>query len=189
MAFNSGMRSTRRKLKSEINVVPYIDVMLVLLIIFMVVPPAQNPSEIKLPTAERSTQPPTDYIQIAVKQDAKLAIGINGTTPQGLEDVAGRGALVARLRPVDAARDGLNMILAVLVLALVYFFLSDFGSLDTIYGYNVTFALDATHTFDRTGPDGQRYPAQHLAAVTATNLHKEFATVTTTRRLLAAIEN
>jgi nicotinamidase-related amidase len=54
-------------------------------------------------------------------------------------------------------------------------------------GYDVLFALDATHTFDRTGPDGQRYPAQHLAAVTATNLHKEFATVTTTRRLLAAI--
>ena len=54
-------------------------------------------------------------------------------------------------------------------------------------GYDVLFALDATHTFDRTGPDGQRYPAQNLAAVTAANLHKEFATVTTTGRLLAAI--
>ena len=100
MAFNSGMRASRRKLKSEINVVPYIDVMLVLLIIFMVTPPAQNPSEIKLPSAERSTQPPTDYIQIAVKQDGKLAIGINGKTPQGLEDVSGRGALLARLRAI-----------------------------------------------------------------------------------------
>ncbi len=98
MAFNSGMRASRRKFKSEINVVPYIDVMLVLLIIFMVTPPAQNPSEIKLPSAERSTQPPDDYIQVAVKQDGKLAIGVAGKTPQGLEDVAGRGALLARLR-------------------------------------------------------------------------------------------
>ena len=100
MAFNSGMRATRRKLKSEINVVPYIDVMLVLLIIFMVTPPAQNPSEIKLPSAERSTQPPDDYIQIAVKQDGKLAIGVAGKSAHGLEDVGGRGALLARLRAV-----------------------------------------------------------------------------------------
>jgi biopolymer transport protein TolR len=98
MAFNSSLRGSRRKLKSEINVVPYIDVMLVLLIIFMVTPPAQNPSEIKLPSAERSTQPPSDYIQIAVKQDNRLAIGINGKTPQGLEDVSNRQALIARLR-------------------------------------------------------------------------------------------
>jgi biopolymer transport protein TolR len=102
MAFNSSLRSNRRKLKSEINVVPYIDVMLVLLIIFMAVPPTQNPSEIKLPSAERSTQPPDDYIQITVKPDAKLQIGINGKTPQALEDVSGRAALIARLRAIHA---------------------------------------------------------------------------------------
>jgi biopolymer transport protein TolR len=100
MAFNGGMRGSRRKLKSEINVVPYIDVMLVLLIIFMVTPPAQNPSEIKLPSAERSTQPPDDYIQIAVRPDAKPAIGITGKTPRPLEDVADRAALLQRLRAI-----------------------------------------------------------------------------------------
>jgi biopolymer transport protein TolR len=83
MAFNSSLRSSRRKLKSEINVVPYIDVMLVLLIIFMAVPP-------------------TDYIQIAVKPDAQLQIGINGKTPQALESVSSRSALVARLREIHA---------------------------------------------------------------------------------------
>lgn len=51
-------------------------------------------------------------------------------------------------------------------------------------GYDVFFALDATHTFDRTGPDGQTIPAETLSQVTATNLHGEFATVTTTRALL-----
>lgn len=99
MASEGSMRSgRRRKLKSEINVVPYIDVMLVLLIIFMVTPPAQNPSEIKLPSAERSTQPPSDYIQIAIKPDAQMQIGINGKTPRALEDVSGRAAVLARLR-------------------------------------------------------------------------------------------
>ena len=102
MAFNSNMRSSRRKLKSEINVVPYIDVMLVLLIIFMAVPPTQNPSEIKLPSAERSTQPPDDYIQIAVKQNAQLSIGINGKQPRAAEDLSSRADLVDRLRALHA---------------------------------------------------------------------------------------
>jgi biopolymer transport protein TolR len=102
MAFNSNMRSSRRKLKSEINVVPYIDVMLVLLIIFMAVPPNQNPSEIKLPSAERSTQPPDDYIQIVVKNNAQLAIGVSGKQAHSLEDVASRAAAVDRLRDMHA---------------------------------------------------------------------------------------
>jgi len=102
MAFNSSLRNSRRKLKSEINVVPYIDVMLVLLIIFMAVPPTQNPSEIKLPSAERSTQPPDDYIQVAIKENAQLQIGITGKNPQALENVSSRAALVARLREIHA---------------------------------------------------------------------------------------
>jgi biopolymer transport protein TolR len=102
MAFNSSLRGSRRKLKSEINVVPYIDVMLVLLIIFMAVPPTQNPSEIKLPSAERSTQPPDDYIQIAVKSDARLQIGIAGKQARALEDVPNRSAAVERLRTIHA---------------------------------------------------------------------------------------
>jgi len=49
----------------------------------------------------------------------------------------------------------------------------------------VLFALDATHTFDRLGPDGAVVPAGQLARVTATNLHGEFATVVSTANLLA----
>jgi biopolymer transport protein TolR len=102
MAFNSNLRNGRRKLKSEINVVPYIDVMLVLLIIFMAVPPAQNPSEIKLPSAERSTQPPDDYINISVKSNAQLQIGINGKNSSAPEDMSSRTALIERLRAIHA---------------------------------------------------------------------------------------
>jgi nicotinamidase-related amidase len=51
-------------------------------------------------------------------------------------------------------------------------------------GYDVTLAIDATHTFDRTGPDGTTMTADELARATATNLHEEFATVALTRDLL-----
>jgi nicotinamidase-related amidase len=51
-------------------------------------------------------------------------------------------------------------------------------------GHRVLFALDATHTFDRAGPDGAVVTADELARVTAVNLHDEFAEVVATRDLL-----
>jgi nicotinamidase-related amidase len=51
-------------------------------------------------------------------------------------------------------------------------------------GYDVLFVLDATHTFDRTAPDGSIVTGDELARSTATNLHGEFATVVGTRHLL-----
>lgn len=47
-------------------------------------------------------------------------------------------------------------------------------------GYNVVFAIDATRTFDRTLLDGTVVPADMVAAMTAANLHGEFATVVNT---------
>lgn len=54
-------------------------------------------------------------------------------------------------------------------------------------GHRVLFALDATHTFDRTGPDGRVLTAEQLMQATATNLHGEFATVVSTDEVLAAL--
>lgn len=51
-------------------------------------------------------------------------------------------------------------------------------------GYQVLFPLDATYTFDRTGPDGTSIAADDIARMTAVNLHGEFATITTTTELL-----
>ncbi|MDB5919809.1 MAG: biopolymer transporter ExbD [Massilia sp.] len=98
-SFSSGMRGGRgRKFKSEINVVPYIDVMLVLLIIFMVVPPANSPSVINLPSAEKSALPPDDYIQVVLKPNATLSIGVNGKTATAPQDMPDRPALLRALR-------------------------------------------------------------------------------------------
>ena len=99
MAFSSSMRGgRRRKFKSEINVVPYIDVMLVLLIIFMAVPANEAPSVVNLPSAEKSALPPDTYIRLSVQPDNKLSIGVGGKQKVAMEDVADRTALFARLR-------------------------------------------------------------------------------------------
>jgi biopolymer transport protein TolR len=103
MAFSSTLRSgRRRKFKSEINVVPYIDVMLVLLIIFMVVPPANTPSVINLPAAEKSALPPDDYIQIQIQPNAELTIGVNGKNSTPQERVPNRSAAIDRLRTLHS---------------------------------------------------------------------------------------
>jgi biopolymer transport protein TolR len=97
----STMRGGRtRKFKAEINVVPYIDVMLVLLVIFMVAAPLTNPGVINLPTAEKSALPPTEYIQISLQPNAAATIGVNGQKsgapkPDTARD---RGALMQKLR-------------------------------------------------------------------------------------------
>ena len=53
-------------------------------------------------------------------------------------------------------------------------------------GYDVRFVLDATHTFDRAGPDGTVLSADELARATATSLHGEFADVVATAEVLGA---
>jgi nicotinamidase-related amidase len=53
-------------------------------------------------------------------------------------------------------------------------------------GYDVTFVIDATHTFDRTAPDGSVIPAEEITRVTAANLQGEFASVRTTSDVLDA---
>ncbi|MBH0098355.1 cysteine hydrolase [Salinibacterium sp. NSLL150] len=51
-------------------------------------------------------------------------------------------------------------------------------------GYDVTFVVDATHTFDREGPFGEEITADELSRITGVNLHDEFAQVVLTRDLV-----
>lgn len=107
---DSSLRSTRsRKFKSEINVVPYIDVMLVLLIIFMVVAPMTTPSTIDLPTAGRSTQPPADYIEIELRADGSASIGIQG---QSYDETGQREDLMKRLVAMHSKHPDLPLMIS-----------------------------------------------------------------------------
>ena len=55
-------------------------------------------------------------------------------------------------------------------------------------GYEVRFVIDATHGFDRMGPDGSVLTAAQISAATAANLHGEFATVVRTDDVLLGRE-
>ena len=59
---------------SEINVVPYIDVMLVLLIIFMVAAPLINPGQIDLPQSGQRLQPAVAPMEVRVRASGELVL-------------------------------------------------------------------------------------------------------------------
>ncbi len=68
------MRRAKRRLMNEINVVPYIDVMLVLLIIFMITAPLVNSGQIELPQIGKSLKPTIAPLEVIIKADKSLAI-------------------------------------------------------------------------------------------------------------------
>lgn len=65
-------RGSRRK--NEINVVPYIDVMLVLLVIFMVTAPMITPGVVNLPSVGQATEVPATQIEIQIAEDGAYSI-------------------------------------------------------------------------------------------------------------------
>lgn len=101
----------RRKLVSQINVVPFIDVMLVLLIVFMIATPALRTGEIELPSVGQPLTPSQgDPIEVTVKADGTLSLRDGGA---GATGKLTRATLVARVlelqqqkeRPVVIAAD------------------------------------------------------------------------------------
>jgi biopolymer transport protein TolR len=66
--------SRRRRMMSDINVVPYIDVTLVLLIIFMVTAPMIVTGTIDLPRVGQSSQAPTASIEVTIQQDGQISV-------------------------------------------------------------------------------------------------------------------
>lgn len=76
-AVNSRGGGRRRRTMNEINMVPFIDVMLVLLIIFMVSAPLITTGVVDLPSVGKSKQQPEHVIQIIVGTDEKLKIKVD----------------------------------------------------------------------------------------------------------------
>jgi biopolymer transport protein TolR len=67
-------RGRGRRTINEINMVPFIDVMLVLLIIFMVTAPLIAPSVVNLPSVGKAAKTPDALIQIIIQKDGSLEI-------------------------------------------------------------------------------------------------------------------
>ena len=67
------MRRARKPI-NQINVVPYIDVMLVLLVIFMVTAPLVAPGEIQLPSVGSKLTPAVNALRVRIKPDKSIAL-------------------------------------------------------------------------------------------------------------------
>lgn len=83
-----GTRRGKRRLMGEINVVPYIDVMLVLLIIFMVTAPLLTQGvQVDLPEAAAENLPPDDSepIVLSVNSEGEMFLNIGETTDEPLD--------------------------------------------------------------------------------------------------------
>jgi biopolymer transport protein TolR len=81
---------------NEINMVPFIDVMLVLLIIFMVTAPLITTGVVDLPSVGKSAQRPTSVIEVIVGADEKLQLRQDQQDPQpiALAQLAARAKLL-----------------------------------------------------------------------------------------------
>ncbi|HWU84653.1 MAG TPA: protein TolR [Rhodocyclaceae bacterium] len=90
------MPRKNRKLMNQINVVPYIDVMLVLLIIFMVTAPMIQPGSVDLPSVGKAAQPPVAPLEITVKADGTLTLRDRASNSD--EDELSKTELAQRVR-------------------------------------------------------------------------------------------
>ena len=89
--------SSRRRTINEINMVPFIDVMLVLLIIFMVTAPLISPSVISLPSVGQAARAPDRIIQVLIDKDDKIQIREGNNTQSATQkDLAERVRTVQR---------------------------------------------------------------------------------------------
>ena len=100
-----------RKLKNEINVVPYIDVMLVLLVIFMVTAPMITPGLIELPTVGQAAEVPAQPLEVQI--DEKGALSLRSRSAGSEFEPVAADALIDTVRaritvetPVVIAADG-----------------------------------------------------------------------------------
>lgn len=75
-------RGRGRRTINEINMVPFIDVMLVLLIIFMVTAPLITPSVIDLPSVGKAARQPDQVIQIIIGKNESLELKLKDQTIQ-----------------------------------------------------------------------------------------------------------
>ena len=98
MAAVSSRSGSRRRTINEINMVPFIDVMLVLLIIFMVTAPLITTGVVDLPTVGKAAQRPEHVIEVVVGTDEKLRLRVDGGEPQPIAI----GQLAARVRQAQA---------------------------------------------------------------------------------------
>jgi len=84
---------------AEINVVPYIDVMLVLLIIFMVSAPLITPGQIDLPSVGQSLNPAVAPLEVRLAKDNNITIV--DRQQGGIEQLVTKSQLIAAVKAIQ----------------------------------------------------------------------------------------
>ncbi len=103
-------RGRGRRTISEINMVPFIDVMLVLLIIFMVTAPLITPSVIDLPSVGKAAKQPDTVIQIIIGKDESLELK---QLPAGKESARSAINLVAdQIKKMQAGQQNVAVVIS-----------------------------------------------------------------------------
>jgi biopolymer transport protein TolR len=90
-----------RKQMAQINVVPMIDVMLVLLVIFMVTAPFINPAQVELPSVGKTSQTPAQPLEVIIKESGEYLL--KNRAVAGDERVVAKSALAAEIAALQRA--------------------------------------------------------------------------------------
>jgi biopolymer transport protein TolR len=103
-------RRSGRRLMNQINVVPYIDVMLVLLVIFMVTAPLVNPGQVDLPSVAKSSQPAVAPMEVSIRADE--SIWLRDRSVPGDEVRMDRARLLQAIREKQAKKPEQAVVIA-----------------------------------------------------------------------------
>jgi biopolymer transport protein TolR len=101
-------RGRSRRIKNEINMVPFIDVMLVLLIIFMVTAPLISPSQIEVPSVGQANERPKAFVSVSIDKDEIIQVGEGNSKDDGREIKIDQLAEEVKALQTAAATDGIE---------------------------------------------------------------------------------
>jgi biopolymer transport protein TolR len=99
-----------RKQVAEINVVPMIDVMLVLLVIFMVTAPFINPAQVELPSVGKTSQAPAKPLEVIIKESGEYVL--KNRAADGIERAVTKHELAAELAALHRATPDQPVVIA-----------------------------------------------------------------------------
>jgi biopolymer transport protein TolR len=99
-----------RKQVAQINVVPMIDVMLVLLVIFMVTAPFINPGQVELPSVGKTAQTPSQPLEVIIKESGEYRL--RNRAEGGEVRVVAKSALAAEVAALHRAAPDQPVVIA-----------------------------------------------------------------------------
>ena len=100
----------QRRLMNQINVVPYVDVMLVLLVIFMVTAPMIQTASVNLPSVGKSSAPPVAPLEVIIHADQSVALKDRAKGDEEMR--VERGELAAKIRAAQLANPQQGVLIA-----------------------------------------------------------------------------